>query len=347
MELSTGIGGDDLSSSRPFLNYALEYYGIGLSIIPCDGKKPLVCWKKYQNKKPSKATIYRWVEKYPNANIGIVTGKISNISVVDSDNSELTAEMLQSEFGETPFIVETPGGGKHLYYSFNSESCLTNHLNRKIDIRASGGCIIAPHSYNSKKKGFYRLLHGDINDLNGLPAIKDNSLQSSKLQDFSDSLIFEGNRNNALFYQLKEIAKSYKTYESLLEQAFQINAFRFSTSLSENEIISTTKKVWGYKVTNQLYSKKNSRKQEMLSCLENKAAFYLLEFLRANHEGLRKYFYISQPQVAKQIGTTEKTLRKAINFLIEKKLLFRQKIKNEKIVKGLNIKAFMYKYSFY
>ena len=347
----------DFDKNQPFSLYALKYYKLGLCIIPCNCKKPLISWKKYQEKRPSLATIYRWLEKYPNANIGIITGKISNLSVIDCDNLDLTIEDLQNEFGKTTFIVSTPSRGKHLYYSFDGESCKVNYQNRKIDIRANGGCIIAPYSFNADKKGFYEILQGNLNDLGKLPMIKNNLLKNEQQSDFClsykdsqnqlDLNIPEGQRNFVLFHSLKNIAHSHRSYESLLKGAYEINAFRFEKLLDEDEIKRTVKKVWNYKITNQLYSKKRSRKQEILDCVDNKNSFYLLEFLRSNHDGLRKYFYISQVPVAKQIGMTEKTLRKALDFLLKKNLLLRQKINNEKVSKSKKIKAFTYKYSFY
>lgn len=343
------------SPPRTFALHAFEYYNLGLCIIPCDGKKALVPWKKYQSKKPSKSTIYRWSNEYPCANIGIITGEISNLTIVDCDSKDLTIESLKSQFGDSPVVVSTPRGGFHLYYSFNGESCKTNYENQKIDIRSTGGYVIAPYSFNIDKNDSYKLVQGSLEDFTKLSVGNlSNTHKTEPLEAYevdktnnSDLVIEEGHRNQALFDELRNLASSCKSYETLLNKANDINAMWFSKPLDSFEVIATTKKVWSYKVTGRLYIKNKSRKTELINCLDNKDAFFLLEFLRGNHDGIRKHFYISQKPVAEQLKWSIKTLRKAIEFLLAKKHLVRQKIKNKKVSNTKKIKAYMYKYSFY
>jgi len=63
--------------SKEMLEWALKYAEMGLSVIPVSqDKKPIIPWEPYQKKKASKKEIEDWFTKYPNANIGIVTGKV-------------------------------------------------------------------------------------------------------------------------------------------------------------------------------------------------------------------------------------------------------------------------------
>ena len=159
-----GSGGDNLLPPRPFANYALDYHDLGLAIIPCEGKLPKVSWKKYQTKAPSLATIYRWMKIFPAANIGLITGRISGITVIDCDDPNLSLEELEAEFGESKFVVSTPSGGRHLYYSFNGETSKTSYK-QKIDVRGEGGLIIAPYSFNSCKETHYIITKGGLDNL--------------------------------------------------------------------------------------------------------------------------------------------------------------------------------------
>ena len=62
---------------------------LNYSVIPVGpNKKPLVEWKEYQEILPSPGEIREWWLKYPEANIGVVTGKVSNIVVVDIDSDD-------------------------------------------------------------------------------------------------------------------------------------------------------------------------------------------------------------------------------------------------------------------
>ena len=111
--LDLGLVGNEQPFPQPFFNHALKFHDIGIPIIPCREKIPLAKWQKYPQ-----STINNWRKSQPTANIGIITGDISNITVVDCDDKELSEENLQNEFGETPLIVSTPKG-KHLYYLFS------------------------------------------------------------------------------------------------------------------------------------------------------------------------------------------------------------------------------------
>ena len=70
-----------------FTNAALELRRQGYSVIPCKSgsKESLVPWKQYQNKRPTDKKIEEWGGKWPDANIGILTGKISDVIAVDID----------------------------------------------------------------------------------------------------------------------------------------------------------------------------------------------------------------------------------------------------------------------
>lgn len=66
----------------------MQYMALGYSVIPVgSNKQPLIkSWKPYQTKAATEDTIYYWWEKKPDANVGIVTGAISNLTVVDIDS---------------------------------------------------------------------------------------------------------------------------------------------------------------------------------------------------------------------------------------------------------------------
>ena len=260
---SIGEARGDNSSPQPFALHALEYHNLGFAVIPCFGKKPLVAWKKYQSKKPSLATVYRWIKQFPAANIGIITGKISNLTVIDCDNLDLSIEELQKEFGESPFIVSTPSGGKHLYYSNNQEAKKINFDGRKIDLIVEGCFIIAAHSFNKEKNGFYSVVKGGFDDLTNLPTLKANAvdfglknepLKLTSQSSFSaDFLVNDGQRNGYLFNELKKIAESFRSLEALEKRAFEINGFSFANQLGNQEVVDVAKSVWGYKIKGCLY----------------------------------------------------------------------------------------------
>jgi len=143
--------------SKEMLEWAFKYAEMGLSVIPVSqDKKPIIPWEPYQKKKASKKEIEDWFTKYPNANIGIVTGKVSGIAVIDIDDPDLKNKELDAiEMLASPPIVTTPRGGKHQWFAYpNTEVRNRTALFNKVDFRGEGGYVVAPPSSNGNKKQY-------------------------------------------------------------------------------------------------------------------------------------------------------------------------------------------------
>jgi hypothetical protein len=352
-----GGGGDSALPPQPFANYALDYHDLGLAIIPCEGKLPKVSWKKYQTKAPSLATIYRWIKLSPAANIGLITGKISGITVIDCDDPNLSLAELEAEFGESKFVVSTPSGGRHLYYSFNKENSKTGYK-KKIDVKGEGGLIIAPYSFNPAKKTHYTIARGCFDDLISLTKLKPNLANVARACRFyhpivkeSDFKIAEGQRNNYLFNQLRKTANNHQNYQSFEDFAFEVNAFSFEQSLDEDEVKRTAKNVWQMKEEGRLVVKGEGfvlvkYEKEIARLRKEPRALALLLELKYHHLGVRNVFCIAQDAMSKKLGWSKKSLVRAIEVLIEKKFIFRRKTKNEKRLEGNKVKTLAHEYSF-
>ena len=92
------------------LEAALKYASIGFSVIPTSQDKiPPIKWKKYEQQRADEKTIREWWKKYPNANVGIVTGAISGIVVVDVENSGRIDDLPKT------VCSKTGGGGWHFF----------------------------------------------------------------------------------------------------------------------------------------------------------------------------------------------------------------------------------------
>ena len=75
---------------NPIYSAAINYLKNNhFSIIPVKpDKKPYIKWEEFQKRLPTEAEILEWWSKWPDANIGIVTGIISGIAVIDLDDIE-------------------------------------------------------------------------------------------------------------------------------------------------------------------------------------------------------------------------------------------------------------------
>jgi len=126
-------------------------------------------WKIHL-KKNAKTPIYKWTNKENHHkainpagyNIGILTGTINNLSVVDIDKKDNGVDEMQryiAEFGDIDtFTVQSPNEGYHLYFRYDHPNeddaflirqYMKNMLNFRgvgIDVRSNGGYIVAPGS---------------------------------------------------------------------------------------------------------------------------------------------------------------------------------------------------------
>jgi hypothetical protein len=96
--------------------------------------------------------VAKWWQKWPTANIGIATGRVSGLVVVDvdprngGDDSFDALEEQHEGFPDT-VVCLTGGGGKHLYYANpNGDVKLSAELADGIDLKSDGGYVVAPPS---------------------------------------------------------------------------------------------------------------------------------------------------------------------------------------------------------
>jgi Bifunctional DNA primase/polymerase, N-terminal/Primase C terminal 1 (PriCT-1) len=138
----------------PIADAALGYLAKGWSVLPVRArdKRPLMPWEALQSTRPAAADVMQWYRRWPHANVGIVTGEISNLIVIDIDpqhGGEQSLERLQRQFGVMPPTVEaaTGSGGRHLYFAHPGAPVHNRAgLAPGIDLRGDGGYIVAPPS---------------------------------------------------------------------------------------------------------------------------------------------------------------------------------------------------------
>src|SRR5881394_3129330 len=96
-----------------------------------------------------------WLRQWAEAGIGVVTGAISGLVVVDVDaghGGNESLEQLEREHGPMPTTLEcrTGGGGRHLYFAHPGGLARNKvGLAPGIDIRADGGYVVAPPSLHA------------------------------------------------------------------------------------------------------------------------------------------------------------------------------------------------------
>ena len=150
------------------LQTALAYADRGFSVIPIrPDKKPFIKWESYQTTKASPEEIKSWFTKWPGAMIGICTGEISGLLVVDCDNDgayQKIQDLLPDSF--VTCIAKTPRG-YHIYLIYPKGEQISNAagIMPGVDVRGQGGYIIAPGSVNTEGKAYTWLEGLGIDDV--------------------------------------------------------------------------------------------------------------------------------------------------------------------------------------
>lgn len=131
------------------LDYALYYIKSGKSIIPVSpDKKPYIQWLEYTKRIATEDEVRNWWNLYPYANIAIVTGAISGITVVDIESGGISSYLPET------LTIETGGGGVHLYYKYTPKFKNAVRLKDLTDIRNDNGYVIAPPSIHKSGNSY-------------------------------------------------------------------------------------------------------------------------------------------------------------------------------------------------
>jgi len=210
-----------------FKDSATGYLKKGLSLFPAGpNKKPLVKeWTPYQKRQPTAEEIDVWSKEFPLANIALVCGHISNLTVVDADTKEAVTRIENLIPDQTVLpIVNTPRGGRHYYFRFCPELYSRNGAQEKIDVKSTGGYVLAPPS--STENGKYCWVNGY-----GLETTLDRPTLPQSLFDFlkvnftngtgaglpvpGAPLLAEGNRDDYLFHAALQLFKDGRNFQEV------------------------------------------------------------------------------------------------------------------------------------
>ena len=147
-DLSVEMGFDGAIQIQTNLDFARELYELGFSLLPVSSKskRPCVKWKALQTTRCTMADVENWFGEN-NFRIGIITGKLSGVVVVDADNAE--AERVVEELCPATTMTRRTKRGKHYYFSHPEDVRIPNSVNLmgcKLDVRGDGGFVVAENN---------------------------------------------------------------------------------------------------------------------------------------------------------------------------------------------------------
>lgn len=230
---------------------AIEYAKKGFAVFPL----------KYRDKVPltrngckdattDAAQIKAWWQKYPNANIGLATGSVSqNVFVIDLDIDEdcgidgyHSLEGWQREHGDFPetWTAITGRGGYHLYYRGNGKIKNRAGIIDGVDIRGNGGYVVAPPSIHKNGNRYeweyspdeFELAKADNNVMYFLN--HDDHRQSASFT--MPNIVSAGQRNQMLFRFACMMQAKGASDQSVFAATMAENESSCSPPLTEQEV---------------------------------------------------------------------------------------------------------------
>lgn len=148
------------------LTAALELASKGVPVFPCNLDKSPRTTHGYKNATTDPAQIRKWWTRWPDASIGVPTGRASGLLVLDVDlpknengrDGEAVLAALEVEHGQLPVTMEarTGSGGRHIFYRYPADQEVrdsANKIAKGLDVRGEGGyVIVAPSGHPSGRR---------------------------------------------------------------------------------------------------------------------------------------------------------------------------------------------------
>ena len=167
-----------MSNNKKLLQEALKLAAAGYKIfpVPPNTKKSYVSkslqWGSGEawGMTGDPALIERYWKRWPDANVGLPTGAVNNIIVIETDTAkghklevdgEVSLQEAEQRLGALPItlMAQSPSGSQHRFYVHpggwvkNSAS----EIGPGVDVRGDGGMVVAPPS--ARKDGVYHWLN--------------------------------------------------------------------------------------------------------------------------------------------------------------------------------------------
>ena len=246
---------------KPPIELAKQYaHELGWKIFPANpiNKRPLISgWQ--DNASSDLHTIGHFFSKWPNAMIGIPTGKINGITVVDIDigenkNGFNSIEKLGLQRLSIYPAVRTPSGGLHLYISTRNKyfQSSAGRVAPGIDIRSQGGYAIGAGSISSKGqyewlckldkvKNNQRPMIHELRELLDVKISRQHHYPTTVARELLNP-VSEGARNTEITRRCGFLLKKYPP-ETVFEMMLHINKKCFDPPLPYREVQDVFKSI--------------------------------------------------------------------------------------------------------
>jgi len=199
--------------------YGITKEGIcqcGNSKCRSPGKHPKVSWKRFQETRVTDKHLKAWWRNNDEVtNVGIVTGALSNLVVVDEDKPEAASALNLPK----TLTVITSKGRKHFYFKHPGFEVATGPLIPNVDLKGDGGFVVCPPSKHISGHT-YKFINENV-PMADFPEhiLKDRREQNHILESNAfNKTVFEGERNDLL----SKLAGSLLGRKTPVDQVFTL-----------------------------------------------------------------------------------------------------------------------------
>lgn len=209
--------------------------------------------------------IKAWWKKWPDANVGIATGAVSQLWVLDVDGEDGEASLRAHEKvnGALPNTAQiiTGGGGRHLYHSWPLQEGIASSIGKLgagLDVRGNGGYVVAPPSIHVSGKKYERSVDsGDqilpapawLLALIQQPVGQKKAPSSSEWAELLRTGVDEGQRNDTMAKIAGKLLRENIPPHLALELCHTVNEARFLPPLPSTEVITIINSIAGRELT--------------------------------------------------------------------------------------------------
>lgn len=237
------------------LQEALHYAELGMAVFPLVPRdKTPATEHGFKDATTDPEKIRKWWHLQPDCNIGIATGEVSRLVVIDIDNDETTGKDGSGELrkweksnGDLPetWTVTTGRGGAHYYYRTTEDFRSKASIFPSIDVRGNGGYVVAPPSVHPNGQpyewdGMYNpddMAIAQVNDtvrrfLKGAQ----HKEQNEDIQQIQQKPIESGRRVNSLVSWIGALRNVGLDTDLITEKIRRVNETQCNPPLTEDEL---------------------------------------------------------------------------------------------------------------
>lgn len=165
-----------MTGPSPAALAAFAYAGLGWAVVPvhtpvadgCScgragcpspGKHPRVRWQAYAERRPRAEEVRGWWRRWPDANLAVVTGRVSGVAVLDVDprsGGDAALAGFEARWGPLAPTAETltGGGGRHLWLDVGGAALPSVAPAPGLELKAEGGAVVVPPSLHASGRRY-------------------------------------------------------------------------------------------------------------------------------------------------------------------------------------------------